>query len=210
MLFPTLEVRWFIRGNIPVEVREWFVQGDPAPIDEPPRVDHYLCLQRTNALGIKLREGRIEIKQRLRQYGNIRFHRRVTGVIEHWRKWSLPLAMAGESLAENLVPRSSWIDVRKERMLRGYRCDAEGQVAAIPGGYADRGCHLELTNVQAGDRVWWTLAFEAYGAEPSLRGSLVSTMGYILERDGAPCSLDARDSFGYARWLALLDQGRWE
>ena len=206
-MYPTLEVRWFIRGSIPEEVREWFVRGDPAPVDAPPRVDYYLFLQRSNALGIKLREGRIEIKQRLHQYGNIHFHRRVTGVIEHWCKWSLPLAATHDGWAGMLVPRSSWIAVRKERMLRGYRCDADGQVVATPGGYADRGCHMELTGVQAGDRVWWTLAFEAYGAEPSLRSSLASTMGYILESDGAPCSLDGRDSYGYARWLALLEQG---
>jgi len=66
---------------------------------------------------------------------------------------------------------------------------------------------MELTGVQAGDRVWWTLAFEAYGAEPSLRGSLASTMGYILERDGPPTALDGRDSYSYATWLALLEQG---
>ena len=205
-MYPTLEVRWFMRGSIPQDVREWFARGEPPPIHEPPRVDHYLCLPRSNALGIKLREGRIEIKQRLHQYGNIRFHRRVTGAIEHWRKWSMPLATMGEGLAEILVPESSWIAVRKERMLRGYRCDAGGQVVATGGGYADRGCHMELTGVQAGDRVWWTLAFEAYGAEPSLRGSLASTMAYVLERDGAPMSLDARGSYGYPRWLALLEQ----
>jgi hypothetical protein len=206
-MYPTLEVRWFVRGSIPEEVREWFVQGDPAPLPEPPRVDQYLRLQRSNALSIKLREGRIEIKQRLHQYGNIRFHRRVSGAIEHWRKWSMPLAATGESLAEILVPQSSWAAVRKERLLRGYRCDAGGQVLAIRGEYVDRGCHMELTTVQAGDRVWWTLAFEAYGTEPSLRGSLVSTIGYILERDGSTITLDARDSYGYARWLALMEQG---
>ena len=206
-MYPTLEVRWFMRGSIPTEVREWFARGDPAPIHEPPRVDQYLRLQRSNALGIKLREGRIEIKQRLHQYGNIRFHRRVTGAIEHWRKWSMPLATTGEGLAEILVPKWSWIAVRKERLLRGYRCDASGRVIATPGGYADRGCHMELATVQASDRVWWTLAFEAYGAEPSLRSSLTSTMGYALERDGAPTTLEARDSYGYARWLALLEHG---
>lgn len=206
-MFPTLEVRWFYRGIIPAQVREWFVRGDPAPINEPPRVDYYLCLQRTNSLGIKLREGRIEIKQRLRQYGTVRFHRRVTGMIEHWRKWSLPLAATQDGWAEMLVPKSSWIGVRKERMLRGYRCDDDRQVVVPQGAYADRGCNLELTSVQVGDRVWWTLAFEAFGVEPSLRTSLASTMGYILERDGAPYSFDARDSFGYARWLARLEQG---
>ena len=61
--------------------------------------------------------------------------------------------------------------------------------------------------MQAGDRVWWTLAFEAYGTEPSLRGSLTSTMGHILGSNGAPTTLDACDSYGYARWLALLEQG---
>ena len=206
-MYPTLEVRWFTRGSIPEEVREWFARGEPPPMSEPPRVDHYLRLQRSNALGIKLREGRIEIKQRLHQYGKIRFHRRVTGAIEHWRKWTMPLAVTGEGMAEILVPGSSWINVRKERMLRGYRCEVGGQVIATGGEYVDRGCHMELSTVQAGDRVWWTLAFEAYGTEPSLRGSLTSTMGHILGNDGVPTTLDARDSYGYARWLALLEQG---
>ena len=206
-MYPTLEVRWFMRGSIPKEIREWFARGDPAPIHADPRVDQYLRLQRSNALGIKLREGRVEIKQRLHQYGNIRFHRRVTGVIEHWRKWSMPLAATGESLEEILVPQSSWIAVRKERMLRVYRCDAGRQVLPTHGEYADRGCHMELTGVQAGERVWWTLAFEAYGTEPSLRGSLVSTMGYVLERDGVPITLEACNSYSYTRWLALLEQG---
>jgi hypothetical protein len=206
-MYPTLEVRWFMRGSIPHEVREWFARGDPGPIPEPPRVDQYLRLPRSNALGIKLREGRLEIKQRLHQYGNIRFHRRVSGAIEHWRKWSMPLAVTGESLAEILVPQSSWMAVRKERILRCYRCDTEGQVIATQGRFADRGCHMELASVQADDRIWWTLAFEAYGTEPSLRGSLVATIGHILERDRAPTTLDSRDSYGYARWLALMEQG---
>ena len=206
-MYPTLEVRWFYRGTIPEEVRTWFAASEPAPAHEPPRIDHYLYLQKSNAQGIKLREGRIEIKQRLHQYGSVRFHRGVTGVIEHWRKWSLPLAPSEDGVAEFLVPRSSWIGVRKERTLRGYRCDGEGQVSAIPITDTRQGCHVELAKVRAGDREWWTLAFEAYGAEPSLRGSLASTISHIFERDGAPYPLDAKDSFGYARWLALLEQG---
>jgi hypothetical protein len=206
-MFPTLEVRWFYRGRIPGDVRAWFAGSDPAPTPEPSRVDQYLCLPRSNALGIKLREGRIEIKQRLHQYGSVQFHRQATGVIEHWRKWSLPLATTHDDLDEILVPASSWVGVRKERVLRGYRCDGEGRVVAIPITDSDQGCHMELADVQAGDRVWWTLAFEAYGAEPSLRNSLAATIGHIFERDGAPCLLDAKDSFGYARWLALLQQG---
>jgi len=207
MFFPTLEARWFYPGTIPEQVREWFTRGDPAAVREPVRVDYYLCLQNSHALGIKLRQGSMEIKHRLHQYGTISFHRHVTGVIEHWRKWSLPLATDGEGIAEMLVPKSSWIDVQKDRMLRAYRCEAGGQISAVQGEYAEQGCHLELTAVQARNRVWWTLAFEAYGAEPFLRDSLASTMQHILKREGAPCRLDAKDSFGYARWLALLEQG---
>jgi hypothetical protein len=33
-------------------------------------------------------------------------------------------------------------------------------------------------------------------------------MGYILERDGSPMTLASRDSYGYARWLALMEQGK--
>jgi hypothetical protein len=207
MFFPTLEARWFYPGTVPEQVREWFTRSDPAPSRQPARVDYYLRLQSSHALGIKLRQGSIEIKHRSHQYGSATFHRHVTGVIEHWRKWSLPLAATGEGLDELLVPRSSWVAVSKERMLRSYGYNLAGQIVATAELYAERGCHLELTNVQVGDSVWWTLAFEAYGDESSLRSVLAPTIVYILEREGAPCPLDGRDSFGYARWLALQDRG---
>ena len=122
-MFPTLEVRWFYQGRIPEDIRKWFARSDPAPTCEPARTDYYLCLPKSNDLGIKLREGRIEIKQRVHQYGSVQFHRQATGLIEHWHKWSLPLAMTQTGLEEILVPESSWTGVRKERLLRGYRCD---------------------------------------------------------------------------------------
>ncbi|MGD8968471.1 MAG: hypothetical protein PVI07_13255, partial [Anaerolineae bacterium] len=64
----------------------------------PAREDHYLRLSDTYALGIKLRQGRIEAKQRVRRPGVVRFHERVTGIVEHWRKWSFQLAEPSRAL----------------------------------------------------------------------------------------------------------------
>jgi hypothetical protein len=207
-MFATVEVRWFFEGRVPEGVAEWFRRGVYGPDEQPRRVDHYLRLGETESLGIKLREGRIEIKQRHRPHGVVRFHERAAGLVEGWRKWSLPLAGVGEGLAHALVPDSAWMAVQKERSLRNYRLGSGGQLVPVPGvAYPGQGCGAELTTVEAGGAVWWSLAFEAFGPESSLQENLVSGIEHLFAREGVPFPLDARASYGYPRWLALLQQG---
>ena len=74
-MFATAEVRWFYEGAVSPEVLEWFEQGELTPEEQPYRVDYYLRLSDRDSLGIKLREGRIEVKQRHRQHGEqMRLH----------------------------------------------------------------------------------------------------------------------------------------
>ncbi|MFN2285080.1 MAG: hypothetical protein ACK2UQ_11710, partial [Anaerolineae bacterium] len=68
-MFPTVETRWFYPGIIPSDVLAWYHYGERAPEAQPTRIDYYLRLSDHGDLGIKLREGRIEIKQRAKQYG---------------------------------------------------------------------------------------------------------------------------------------------
>lgn len=207
-MFPSLEVRWFYEGTVPVQVLEWFHAGKPTPVEQPLRVDKYLRLGDTDALGIKLREGRIEIKQRQRQHGVIRFHDRVAGLAEHWLKWSFAPAEAAADWAGILVPTRSWISVRKERALSRYQIFADGRSAAASvDEYLQQGCHLELTRIQAEDQTWWSLAFEAFGDEASLRRNLLTVVEQVFARAQVPFPLAATDSYGYPRWLVLLEQG---
>jgi hypothetical protein len=60
-MFPTTEVRWFTQGVIPSEVLRWFHEERKAFEEQPLRVDYYLRIVEGESLGVKLREGRLEI-----------------------------------------------------------------------------------------------------------------------------------------------------
>jgi len=203
-----MEVRWFYEGPIPPEVLAWFQPGGQGPEEPSCRVDYYLRLAERDSLGIKLRQGKLEIKQRCRDCGVVRLHERVIGRVEHWRKWSFELARAGGDLADLAVPSSAWIAVRKERRLRTYRLAGDGAdmdcaldvIAVDAESCSDQGCDWELTTVSAGDRTWWSVCFEAFGDESVLRDTLVLVAKHILG-GGVPRAFDAAHSYGYARWL---------
>jgi hypothetical protein len=172
----------------------------------PCREDHYLRLTDAPTLGIKLREGRIEIKQRVRNYGMVRLHDRVTGMLEHWRKWSFQLAEARGALLSIAVPAASWIPVRKDRMLRTYRLTVDRSVVPVLALESLRqGCEMELTRVHVAEQSWWTLAFEAFGDESILQEQLVLVAQHVLAADEPP-SMNAPESRGYADWLGRIAQ----
>lgn len=200
-----VEVRWFYEGTIPPEILAWFQRGGQGPEEPSCRVDYYLRLPDRDSLGIKLREGRLEIKQRCHQYGVVRLHERVTGRVEHWRKWSFELAQADGGLASLAVPASAWIEVRKERRLRTYRPTRREEVVAVrAGSRPGRGCDWELTTVRTGGKVWWSVCFEAFGGGSALRETLLVVTRHVLG-GGAPRAFDAAHSCGYPGWLGMVD-----
>ena len=206
-MFPSLEVRWFCSDSIPAEVLEWFGGGERKPEEEPQRVDQYLRLGDTDALGIKLREGRLEIKQRHRQQGVVRFHERVTGLVERWRKWSFLVNEAGAGLADASMLTFFWIGVRKERRLRKYQLTDDGELVAIPAGeFPKRGCAAELTTIHVEGQEWWSLGLEAFGEESSMAEMLMLTARHVLAPGQLPFSFDATHSYGYPKWLQAFEQ----
>ncbi len=209
-MWPTMEVRWFGAGSVPAAVREWFGAGDRTPEHKPGRVDHYLHLPDINSLGIKLREGKIEVKKLHQGHGAVRLHERVMGVMEHWRKWSFLVAQSravGEAqpggLADALAPPSAWIAVQKDRELLKYQVDDDERVLTVPTDqYARRGCYIELARVTTG-RVFWSLALEAFGPESSLPETLLLVAQRVFARGNAP-ALEVDDSCSYPAWLHVL------
>ena len=202
-MWPTMEVRWFGRGGLPHEVQAWFESGQERPEEQASRVDHYLRVPHTNSLGIKLREGKVEVKQLHQRHGVVRLHERVTGMMEHWRKWSFLIAQPG-ALADALSPASSWVSVRKERELRKYQVTDSAAVKAIPTDhYPARGCYVELARLGVAGEVWWSLALEAFGNEGALRDTVSLVAKYVFGT-GEPPPLEARASYGYPEWLQRL------
>jgi hypothetical protein len=167
-------------------------------------VDHYLRIPEGDALGVKLREGRIEVKQRQRQLGAVPLQARVSGVVEQWRKWSFPLTRRTSAAFDTPVPALGWVGVYKERQHSRYRLTGDGNLVAMsPARYPDRGCDLELTRVAAAGSEWWTLGFEAFGAEPGLEDLLSLAAGELLAGTKPPL-LPVEKSYGYPRWLQIL------
>jgi hypothetical protein len=203
-MFSTVEVRWFGAGGIPPAVLAWFGAGPGEPAAQPRRVDAYLRLPDMNALGIKLREGRIEVKWRVRDYGRVHPHRRVAGRLEGWRKWSFALAAVSGESTDLPVPARSLIAVEKARQLRRYQLRDNGAVVPVPAtSYPERGCDWELTAIRAANEAWWSLAFEAFGPVVDLRRTLSLVVELALAA-GEPPVLEEDGSFGYPTWLARL------
>ena len=200
-MYPTAEVRWFYWGTSPQAVLERLARGIGLPEPQTPRRDHYLHLPGISSLGIKLREGRIEIKRRTQQRGNARFAENVVGIVEHWRKWSFPISSTQASADAWLTPATAWIPVDKARRLRRYGLAADGtlsqvSLARMPQG----GCEFELSEVRAGGDTWWSVCLEAFGQEKGLEDSLYAVATLYLARDW-PVAMEEEQSCGFPDWI---------
>ncbi|WP_412061721.1 hypothetical protein [Rubrivirga sp. IMCC45206] len=176
---PTLEVRWFRPGPIPGAVTAWFASlGDPP--DEEARTDRYLAPS-SDALGVKLREGRLEMKRRAGAAGPVAAGA-ARATAEAWTKWSF-------ALAESVGPLDGpWLAVAKRR--RQY-------VLELAGG----SCALELSTVTVAGAAWWSVCLEAEGTSPhARRAALAAGAARWLAVPDAP-ALAAADAQGYPAWL---------
>jgi hypothetical protein len=108
----THEARWFFAGRPTAKHIAWFIHGKRAR-REVKRTDRYLHLGRVTTLGLKLRQGKLEVKLR------------ATAPSE-WVKWSLPAGNVGR-------PAGRWLALAKQRIvLEEKGCDIElARIAAF-------------------------------------------------------------------------------
>jgi hypothetical protein len=198
------EVRWFAPGLAPAGVERWFARATPHPKQEPSRTDRYFYLQRSDALGIKVRQGKLEHKVRQHQHGVFRFHQRVAGRIEQWHKWSFTLAEDDGTLAAIEGGDPHWIAVEKTRLLHKYGVTADRRAVAVPAEEQPaEGCLLELTRITVAGRTWWSLAFAAFGDGDTTRDNLLLVAAQVLVGDEVP-RLSVAESYGYPHWMTVL------
>lgn len=176
----TLEVRWFLPGPVPPEAETWFASLGPEGTPES-RTDRYLIPTESDDLGLKIREGRVEAKQRVGSLG-IRAMA-AGGRVEAWRKWSLGPA--------DDIPEAGWVDVAKTRRQR---------VAVLMGPSAR--CALELAEIQTGGSRWWSVCLEASG--PASRTRWAVLRAGVRRWQLNALSLPAKASEGYPAWLHLV------
>ena len=205
-MFPTAEVRWFWQGEVPNAALTWLTaQPGDAPSKDT-RTDHYLLVNATDTLGVKLREGNIELKQRMEPPRIESLADRAQGLVELWTKWSFDLARE-RSVLHQLTDSPTWIGIKKTRWLKAYRVTDQGNVEPLPKDEdPTQLCTVEITRVTALPETqrdpWWTLGLEASGNETRLIQTLIRTAAGLLDAS-FPAAMTTENSHSYPQWLRL-------
>lgn len=199
-MFPSTEVRWFIKGALPEKVSAWFEFFDPEPQD--PRQDYYLNTRESVKYGIKLREENIQIKTQIADLGLFAVLQDIEGQMAKYEKWSFPVT-SNEEWASLIERPDVWVPVKKMRQMIRF---------TLEGGFPDKiemeervenGCEVELSTLEVIDKAYWSLAFEAFGKTADV--NLEKTLSHIFESRSCPLSLSKERSFGYAQLIYDLE-----
>jgi hypothetical protein len=197
----TLEMRWLLEGPLPGKALRWF-ENDPQPIAPLPREDRYLVLPGVTDMGIKRREGRIEIKGRTAALGSHTVAPDIEGCAERWCKWTYDAA----SIAAGWFEGRDAIVVGKSRMQRHYLLEPGGLAqASAKRDLPRRGFSLELTRIHlpSGGGEHWSLGIEAAPDDPTMLTDLLGAMRGVLRE--FPTALPRSRSLSYPEWLARLE-----
>lgn len=175
-MYPSCEIRWFFAGP-PEGLLAWF-DSLGMRFDGPAgaqRVDHYLLIANGDNMGIKLREGNVEVKHRTARLGEWDFPDiDAKGMAEHWIKWSFRLDQA-DALSQHLIRegRPEWIAVAKERLGYTYHFQEGGPALRLPlGNWAPEGCQVELTRIGVRGKAFYTFGLEAFSDSGQLERNL--------------------------------------
>jgi len=201
MIFHTAEIRWFQPGIIPKEIEKWFTSLAGQIEKQPPRTDQYIKLIGSNTLGIKIRDGRFEVKEKQSHENNILSVNNIEGYIELWTKWSFESSENKYHLNE--IIKGEFIGIEKTRTMQKYIFDSKGNISGGFDNFKSDGCNLELTSVSIDNSDWWTLGLETYGRTGSLEQNLKTAFELIFKNQ-FPGSLSIKESYGYPAWLEYI------
>jgi len=216
---PSLEVRWLFEGAVPDEVERWFREG-PAlgpggargdgdwprtPAGDPAwRDDRYRVVPGAPDLGIKWREGRLEVKGREAALGTWHLGARAVGAAERWLKWSVAGGAVAAAWGAGFdASADAVVRVGKCRGLRKLALDAAGAVREVPADrYPERVIGAELTRIRldgADADTHWTLGLEAAPASAALEAAFAPAAAAFLA--GCPRVLPPGHAMSYPEWL---------
>ncbi|SDK23683.1 hypothetical protein SAMN05421823_102213 [Catalinimonas alkaloidigena] len=203
------EVRWFFAGAVPADVYRWFAHGSPsAPAT---RTDGYLMMP-SAAVGIKRRtagkNALFEVKAQRGGDEPVQLASGVTGVLNHWVKWSQQDAPTQQWLDHLPTTDLPWLNVTKTRQLRQFSVTHKRVTEVDPEASQDEGVQLELTALAVGHETAWTLGFEAFGTPLLLPSRLFHVAGHLFGASPFPQHLATPLSCAYPTWLASFDSKR--
>ncbi len=172
--------------------------------DEP---DIYLMVPGSDDMGIKWREGKLQIKGCVSSLGTQVFCGRHHGVVERWMRWSYAntppayqrLFLTGKEAG--LVT----VSVRKTRALRKMRLDTlTGKPEEVDvGTFVDRGLGFELTNLEVAGKAYCSLAFEAFPNDSAIDAAFTQAVEDLLN-ELTKIDFTAAHSWSYPAWLGSI------
>ena len=218
--FASHEVRWFFDGTSDQyeSLRRWFETVAPVPkkpdvgppvwqgrLDDQP--DIYLIIPGSIDMGIKWREGELQIKGCVASLGTQVFCGRHQGNVERWMKWSYPnvppayrnLFLIGQE--QDLLT----VAVKKVRALRKVRVNTiTGEPEEVESTtQIDRGLGIELTDLQIKGDAYCSLAVEAFPDDSAMSSAFTEVVEAFLS-DLTDIDLDAAHSKSYPSWLDTI------
>jgi hypothetical protein len=212
--FASIETRWFFAGDSSrnPELRHWFESCKPFPRAEnvqAPRwegraggePDVYLLMPGCNDMGVKWREGALQIKGRVADLGKWQFGTRHAGRVQRWIKWTYPeVPVAYRALFEADGSRGlETAAIHKIRALRMVDLASVSPQEVAPGIDLDSGVGVEMTDLELDGERYCSIAFEAFPGNAAAEAGFEAAVSGFLGELGEPLGLDA--SMSYPDWL---------
>ncbi len=188
LMLTTLELRWFVRGTPPKEVKHWFSVDCPGELLGSPeeREDLYLYTPECDYLNIKLRQGSLEVKWRKAELSMLQFGECWEGKVEKWLKWTCEDPDKQSMMPANVAGERAWVGVKKVRSQRQYQ-----------------GITFELTQLNVRNDAWWSIAFEMATEEANECDRFEQIISQVSQTYRGP-KLKRDNSFAYPTWLTRL------
>ncbi|MBW4633300.1 MAG: hypothetical protein KME30_15815 [Iphinoe sp. HA4291-MV1] len=207
-MLTTYELRWFSSGTIPENIETWFKQNCLIDPMQPPeeRTDVYLYSPKCDFLGVKLRQGRMEVKWRKAELGVVRFGEFVEGKAEKWGKWVYSDPTEESFQLYQVLKNPAWVSVQKVRYSQLYQVLTEVSPQPVSADeHIDNGCTVEFTYLIIQGNAWWSLAFEAVGEDARLMDNLQVTASWVFQTFSVS-KLLTQNSYAYPHWLSLVSR----
>ena len=197
------EIRWFYNHTFD-EILDWWNGKNLPSNDEGDRSDYYVFIPNVDYVGIKNREGRLEVKWRIPNSQKKFETSKLEGLIEEWVKWSWSDSkpQVNDELFNFLseYPKGPMIKILKRRRSRKFNLISNAEFEPVKWvALTESGLSMELTEITNGGSKWWSVGFETLGNK--ITQELFQTK--IKEMSNKiPVKLKLENSFGYPKWIS--------
>ena len=204
------EMRWFRPGAMPEAARAWYASlpGDNIRTAFP-RQDIFLVVPERSDLGLKVREGRMEIKTREKPGNHYKLLAgRMEGLTEDWKKYTWNYL---DQIGEISAPFEKGIRSRivKSRVQRKYAVEGKDVVPVPFREKPELTFVLEMADLftqplhksrlRGEPRHWWSFGFEAVAVESAIDEVFDKATTALLADYPEP-ALGLADSYGYPKF----------